>query len=211
VALFARKPKSRTQLMAAADKARSQGKNKKAIAGYKEILSRDPDDAVVHAKVAPLLAKKGQRDESLKSFEAAAAGQMKEGFVDRAVAIYVQAAECFPDERRLWDRIADLHETRDRKADAVAVLFGGAKRMTKARKRDGAVILLRRARELDRSHLEVGLLLARLLKKMKKRDEAKGILESLVPLTSGKSRRRVRGAMFRLAPGFGTLWRWIFP
>lgn len=211
MALFARKQKSRTELMAAADKARSKGRNKKAIAGYKEILSRDPADATVHAKVAPLLAKTGKRDESLASFEAAAQGQMKEGFTDRAVSIYVQAAECFPDERRLWDRIADLHETRDRKADAVAVLYGGAKRMTKARSRDGAIILLRRARDLDRSHLEVGLLLARLLKKAKKRDEAKGVLEALVPLTSGKSRRRVRGALFRLSPGLGTLWRWIFP
>ncbi len=207
--LFKKKPYSRTETLAAADTARGKGKWKKALAGYKKVLEHDPDDAGVHAKIAPLYAKARQREAALKSFEAAAQGQIKKGFTDRAVAVYTQATTTYPDEMRLWEAIAVLHIQRARNPDAVGVLVSGARALAKANKRPDAVLLLRRATGLDPLHVEGTLLLARLLAKQKQKQEAKRLLADLADHSGGRTLRRVRAAQLRLSPTPAALWRWL--
>src|SRR5207237_7981102 len=87
-----KKTYDRTAVLDAADKARGRGSIRKAISGYSKILQQDPNDHLVPARVAPLFAKVRRWQESRKSFDAAAAGYLKQGFADKAIALWRVAA-----------------------------------------------------------------------------------------------------------------------
>ncbi len=206
--LWRRKPYDRTETLAAADRARAQRRVKKAIAGYRKVLEQDPGDLAVHGKIAPLLAERGERGEAMASFQLAAEGHLRAGFADRALSVYVQAVGFFPDAPPLWDEIARLHLVRGRRADAVNALVGGASRLG-SRSRDGGIGLIRKALELEPYHLDATLALARLLSAAGRRALARDALEDLAGRVRGKALRRVRGALFRLAPTPASAWRWL--
>lgn len=205
-----RKPYSRTETLAAADKARAAGRARKAVALYRKVLANDPGDATVHGKIAPLLAQsKKERGEALASFELAAQGHLKAGFSDRALAMYVQAASYFPEEVSLWEEIARLNMVRARRVDAVNALIEGGNAIGRTGFRAGGLRLLRKALEIEPWHLEASLALARLLAKEREKEEALALLEDLAERVRGKGRRRVRRAIFRLSFTPANFWRWL--
>ena len=55
---------SRSKLLAAATKAQTKGKYKKAVAFYEELLRTEPDDIEVHRKAAPALARARRSEEA---------------------------------------------------------------------------------------------------------------------------------------------------
>ncbi|HEY7724479.1 MAG TPA: hypothetical protein VH880_04045 [Anaeromyxobacteraceae bacterium] len=199
----------RNELVAAADRARAGGRTKKAIAGYRKVLEVEPGDLAVHAKVAPLLARTGQKADALASFRTAAEGQLKAGFTDRGVSLYVQAAGAFPEEYALWEEIARLHLLRGLRADAVAVLLGGGRRLHRSRDLAVAGRVLRRALEIEPWHPATTMLLARVLAGGGRKGEALGLVDGLDGRSRGRARRRVRWLAFRISPSPGRLWRAI--
>ena len=211
MALWRKKPYDRSQTLADAERARGQGRTDKAIKLYRVVLAKAPNDTVVHGKIAPLLARRRKlRGEALASFRLAAQGQLKAGFTDRAVALYLQAAAFFPLETELWEEIARLEQVRGRRADAIAALMEGAGHLVKTKRtRPEAARLLRRALELEPWHLETTLHLARLLAGGREKEEALALLEDIAGRVRGKGRRRVRRAIFRISPTPANAWRWL--
>jgi Tfp pilus assembly protein PilF len=209
--LFARKEKpfDRTATIAEADRARARGKKKKAIAEYRKILAVDPRDLTVHGKVAPLLAQTGKKVDALASFRVAADGQVRAGFLDRALSVVRQAVGFYPEELGLWEEIARLHLQRGRRADAVAALVDAGRRLLKTRHRAVGAKALRRALEIEPWSPEATLLLARTLAREGRREEALGLLDGLATRVRGRMLRRVRRLAFRLSPTLGNLWRWL--
>jgi tetratricopeptide (TPR) repeat protein len=209
--LFARKPKpfDRTATLAEADRHRARGRKKKAIAGYRKILAVDPRDLTVHGKIAPLLARTGKKSDALASFKIAADGQMRAGFADRALSVFRQAAEFYPEELALWEEIARLHLQRSRRADAVAALVEAGRLAFRARRREVAAKALRRALEIEPWSPEATMLLARTFAKMGRREEGLGLLDGLGTRVRGRVLRRVRRLAFRLSPTPGNLWLWL--
>jgi len=208
MAFWRKKPYDRAEILAAADKARAQGRIRKAVAGYRKVLAVDPNDVAVHGKIAPLLARRHEPEEALRSFQFAAQGHLKAGFQDRALAVYVQAAAHFPEEAWIWDEIARLHLLRGRRADAVNALLDGGTRLGRQVRPKG-IALLRKALEIEPWHLEATLALGRLLRKSGEAVEALDLLEDLVARVRGKGRRRVRRAIFGMSPTPGNAWRWL--
>lgn len=82
----------RFDILAAAEKARSNGRRRKAIAEYRKVLDVDPGDYGIHGKVAPLLAECKRLDEAWSSFVAAGEGYRQHGYINQAVSTYMQAA-----------------------------------------------------------------------------------------------------------------------
>ncbi len=146
---WSKRPSTRVELIAVADVARARGRRKQAIAGYRRVLETNPMDLTVHAKLAPLLAASGDRDGALVSFRTAADGQAKAGFHERALSLFIQAAEHYPDEEPLWPEIARLHLQRGRRAEAVASLTDGAWRLYLARRLAQAERVLRLALQFE--------------------------------------------------------------
>ena len=83
MALFPRKPRTRSEVVAAADKARARGRARKAAAGYLEALRSDPSDPSINVKLGPLLAKLGDPEGGARCFRVAAKNHVERGFTDR--------------------------------------------------------------------------------------------------------------------------------
>jgi tetratricopeptide (TPR) repeat protein len=206
--LWQRKPYNRVRVLEKADRARARGRLKKAIAGYRQVLQANPKDAAVHGKIAPLLARTGQPSEAVASFEAAARIHLDAGFSERALAIVVQAARFFPKRANFWEAASRLHRLRGRRVDAAVVLTKGGTQIGAATPAEG-VRLLRLALEADTWNVGARLALARLLRRQRRRADARALLEELAPRLSGQDLRRVRRALFRIAPTPAAGWRWL--
>src|SRR5690242_8450131 len=207
--LFGRKnPPSRSELIVAADRARSKGKLKRAIVGYRKALELEPKDPAVLGKLAPLLARTNETEASLKLFREAAQVHLDKGFADKALAVYTQAAETFPVQVALWQQVSRMHLEKGRQADAVRMLLRGRFALQRKHERPQAIILLREALRLDPSLFAPRLDLARLLARQKQPAEAQALIAPMLHLT-GAQLRQVRWAQLCIAPGFGNAWLWL--
>lgn len=206
----AAKPYDRAEVFAAAEQARAKGNKKKAIAGYRQILEHEPDDAAVHAKLAPLIVDDEPR-EAWQSFEKAAKGHLERGFVDRALATYRHAADLMPFIPEAWEQVAALHQRRGRKADAVKVLLEGQQFFWKAPGQlEHAVRLIEQALALEPWHLEGTIALAQALKRRGDGAGAVARLDALLgQLTARPERKRVLRARLGVAFSFKHLWAWL--
>jgi tetratricopeptide (TPR) repeat protein len=209
VGLFSRKPRTRAEVIADADRARSRGRLEKAAAGYREALGSDPSDPAVHVKLAPVLARLGDEEGGASSFRAAASRYLDAGFTDRAAAVNLAAAGALPLDPGFRLEIARLNLLRGRRADAVGALLDGGRAQLRAKRLDAAASLLRRALELEPWHLEAGLAFAPVLARNGDPAGARRLLDGLDARHPGAARRRVRRVVFRLWPGPRTLWRWV--
>ena len=207
MALFRRKPRSRAEVVAAADRARTRGRVRAAIEGYREALASDPSDPSINVKLAPLLARIGDVEGGVRCFRAAAERHLAAGFVDRAAAVCVNATTVFPLDAGFRLEAARLNVQRGRKADAAAVLVDGGRTLARARRRDAAASLLRRALEISPDHLDAALALAPLLAAEGRRGEARALLAAAEERAAGRELRRVRWVTFRLAPSPATFVR----
>jgi tetratricopeptide (TPR) repeat protein len=204
-----KRPYDRARLFADASRAQRKGKAKKAVALYREILAAEPGDVAVHRRLAPLLARTRQDDEAWRSFRRAAEALLRQGFFERAIGVYREAAHHLPRESAVWLEIAELELQRGRRADALVALATGRSQLRSRRERQAAIRLLERARELDPAAVEVGLDLAGLLAKTGARARASELLETLARGKRGQVLRRVRGRQLRLSPGPVAVWRWL--
>jgi tetratricopeptide (TPR) repeat protein len=202
-------PQSRSEIIAEADVARSKGKLKKAITGYRKALELEPKDPVVHGKLAPLLARAKEPEAALESFRAAAQGHLDKGFADKALAVYTQAAETLPHHVSLWQQLSQLNVSKGRRVDAVKVLLRGRLHFRRKRERRQAITLLQNALELDPSLFDPRLDLARLLAQEKQQAEALVLLNPMVKGLKGGALRRVRWVMLRVSPSLGAWGRWL--
>ena len=208
--LFGKKePPSRSELIVEADRARSKGKLKKAIAGYRKALELEPKDPAVHVKLAPLLARVNEGEASLQSFRTAAQAHLDKGFADKALAVYTQAAETVPAQVNLWQQVAQMNLAKGRRADAVKMLLRGRFYLRAKNERREATLLLKEALTLEPTLFDPRLDLALLLARQGLRAEAMALLEPMLKALTGAQLRQVRWTMLRVAPSLGALWRWL--
>lgn len=204
-----RRPYDRTTTLESADKARGRGRVRKAISGYAKILEHDAQDWPVHARIAPLLAVRRRWSEARQSFTVAADGFLKQGFADKALAVWKLAAQTFPEDIEYRERIAAELVQRGRKADAVKSLLDGRALLRGRRQRPVAILLVRQALLLQPLHFEANLDLARLLVKEDGRKEALKLLRDLRVHVSGPNVRRLRAAQFWIAPSPRSAMDWL--
>jgi Tfp pilus assembly protein PilF len=209
VRLFAKKPRTRSELLASADRARTRGRVRQAAEAYQAVLQGDPTDPSVNVKLGPLLAKLGDVEGAVRCFRVAAKRHLDAGFVDRAAGVTLTATGVFPLEPGFRLDLAKLNVARGRKQDAVATLLEGGRAQAKAGRPDLAASLLGKALEIEPWHLETCLALVPVLARNGHPESAREFLAGLEQRYRGPARRRVRWVAFRLSPGLGTFWRWL--
>lgn len=207
--LFSKKPRTRAEILAAADRARTRGNARKAAAEYQRALESDPTDPSVNVKLGPLLARLGDAEGGARCFRIAAKRHLDAGFVDRAAGVTATAASVFPLDAGFRLELARLNVKRGRRQDAVATLLEGGRAQAKARRPDAAASLLGKALELEPWHLETCLVLVPILARSGHGATAREYLDGLEARCRGPARRRVRWVAFRVSPGLRTLWRWL--
>ncbi|MFQ5441172.1 MAG: tetratricopeptide repeat protein [Thermodesulfobacteriota bacterium] len=204
-----RKSHSRTEILETAGKAQARGKRRKAIAEYQKILKVDPDDYVVHGKIAPLLAGSRRFSDAWSSFEASGQGYIQRGFVAQALSVYTQATRHMPGVRDAWEAVIRLQLERGQEADAVKTALTGQRNFRTSALRPDAIRLLRKAWEISPWHYDVTVELARLLSKTGEKKEALRLLIGLAERARGRKLRQVRALILRISPTTGSLWRWL--
>jgi tetratricopeptide (TPR) repeat protein len=209
VRLFGQATYDRSKTQARAAKAEARGRKKRAIAEYRRLLEHEPENTVWLGKLAALLARSKHPEEALQKFAVCAEGYEKQGFDEKALAVYRQAAGLLPKQVELWSQIARLHVKRGHAPDAIRALLEGRAKLKKKTLRASAVRLLREALKIEPWHFAAALDLARLLAKDDSRAEARRLCEGLCQRVRGRELRIARAALFRVAPSWAAAWRWL--
>jgi tetratricopeptide (TPR) repeat protein len=199
----------RSRLLEEAARAAAGRRVGRAIALYRWVLAVEPQNADVHLKLAPLLARRGDRFDAWQSFQSAARAFLRHGQPDRALAIYRQAVAALPREVQAWHAVARLQHRAGRSREAVETLLEGSSRLRRRRLRPRAIHLLRLAREIEPWHIDSVCELARLLARSEQREEARVLLRGLARHCGGERLRRVRSAQLRIDPTLAHLWFWL--
>jgi tetratricopeptide (TPR) repeat protein len=199
----------RDAILKAADKAEKKGDRARAVEEYRKVLRWEPGNNPLHLKVAVLLSESRRENDAWPHFQAAGEAFARDGFLDKAAAVYNQAASYLPTRSELWLTLVDLNVRRGRKADALKVCLEGRQRFRKLAQHQQAAQLLRRAIEIEPFHLEATLDLARLERRVGHRDEARRLLHGIAVRSQGRGLRRVRSAQLRLSPTPAAAWRWL--
>jgi tetratricopeptide (TPR) repeat protein len=199
----------RSRILDAAARARAKRQRVRAIELYRQVLAHEPQNAELHAKLAPLLAETGQPFDAWCSFKAVARSCLREGHPDQALAVYREATLFLPREPQAWQAVAQIQHKHGHGREAVETLLEGSRQFRTRWLRPQAIHLLRKARDVAPWEFEVVLELARLLAVSGQRHEARFLLEGLARRSEGERLRRVRAVQLRLAPGPAALWRWV--
>ena len=206
-----KKAYDRADVLARASRAarrRGRRARRKAIALFREVLSREPGNHDLHRKLAALLARDGQPGKAWASYRHALADLSSRGFADQAIGLCREATGCLPREASVWRELAALQLARGRKADAIEALREGRRHFRSRALRPQALELLREARKIDPLDVEVGLDLARLLARSGGQVPAVAILEELLAAHPAQT-RRLCAARFRVAPDLRSACRWL--
>ena len=199
----------RNRILEAAARARLRRRRRRAIQLYRWVLAVEPRNIELHAVLAPLLAETGQYFDAWISYRTVARACQRRGEVEKALAVYREAARYMPRELQAWNAIAALEHRSGRTREAIDTLVEGARHFRSRWRRPQAILLLRRARELDSWNFETVLELARLLSGSEQAEEAWLLLQGLAVRSEGEALRRVRGAQFCIAPGLRQAWLWL--
>jgi tetratricopeptide (TPR) repeat protein len=209
MALFGKPTYNRADMLARAAKAQSKGRLKQAITWVRRVLDQEPDNPVILAKLAALLAQTKQPAEAREKFAAAGDRYVKQGFPEKALGVYKQAVVYLSDTIEFWEAISGLNLARERKADALAALLEGRTHFRRRAQRPLAIRLLRGAVKIEPGHFDVTLDLARLLAKSGARAESDLLYQGLCQGAPYRRLQRVRFIMFRSSPTPMALWRWL--
>jgi thioredoxin-like negative regulator of GroEL len=203
------KPYDRTRVLAEAARARTKGKTKKAVALLETVLQREPGNAELHRRIAPMFAALKRMPDAWTSYRIAVASLVRAGFVDQAVGVLREAAGTLGRERAVWEELADAEQQRGRPIDAHKALLEGRQRFRARRHRPEAIKLLMRARKLAPDHFEANFDLAGLLGTSGARAPAARILAELAARAHSSQLRRTRRRQLALSPTPGALWRFV--
>jgi tetratricopeptide (TPR) repeat protein len=193
---------------AKATRGRSRRKRRRAIALYREVLQREPDDPDLHRKLAELLAKDGELQAAKSSYRLACDGYSKRGFSDRTIGVLRDAVRRIPREVDFWLELARLEFERGRRIDSVTVLREGRRRFRHRKGRPEALKLLTAASKIAPSDLDIGLDFALQLKRAGMKRGAVRVLDRL-PVQNRNALRRVRGRQLRVDFRVGTAIRYL--
>jgi tetratricopeptide (TPR) repeat protein len=199
----------RFRILAEASHAESRGRRRKAVSLYRWMLAVEPHNTDVHMRLAPLLARTGHPFDAWTSFRAAARALVREGALERALALYEEATRELPRELDAWLERVALLRRQAREREALPVLREARHHFQRRSEWPKAIYLLRRARQIEPWDPEVVLDLARLLSRTGQIHEALLLLDRLAQRSGGRSFRRARGLRFLITLGIGDGWRWL--
>lgn len=199
----------RRRILEKAEQAQRAGQHRKAITLYRWVLAVERNNPHLHARLAPLLARTGERFDAWQSYRRCAETALRENREERAMALYRDATRMLPREIQAWQSLARLLARRGEEREAVSILVEACAHFDKRSLRPQAIHLLRRARVIDPWHPDAVLALARLLARSRQREEARLLLDGLGGRAQGRALRRVRGAQLRLDGTVSALWRWL--
>ncbi len=162
----------KNKTMRSAERYLSQGKIRAAIGEYKLVVENDPKDFNTLNMLGDLHVKNKEKEEAVGCFTRVADYYGKQGFAQKAIAIYNKISRLEPDSITVSARLAELYQAKGSYAEARTHYVALADQYQRSGKKMEALAVWKQIAELDPNNAEVYLKLAESYLQEKQRDEA---------------------------------------
>ncbi len=162
----------KNKTMRSAERYLSQGKIRAAIGEYKLIVENDSKDFNTLNMLGDLYVKNKEKEEAVGCYARVADYYGKQGFAQKAIAIYNKISRLEPDSIIASARLAELYQSKGSFAEARTHYVALADQYQRSGKKIEALTVWKQIAELDPNNAEVYLKLAESYLQEKQRDEA---------------------------------------
>jgi tetratricopeptide (TPR) repeat protein len=162
----------KTKAMRSAERYLSQGKIRAAIGEYKQIVENDPKDYSTLNILGDLYTKNNEKTEAVGCFTRVAEYYGKQGFAQKAIAVYNKISRLQPDSMKVSAKLAELYQLKGSFAEARAHYVSLAEKYERTGKKIEALSIWKQIAELDPNNTEVYLKIAESYLQENQKDEA---------------------------------------
>lgn len=150
----------------------AQGKIRAAINEYKRVVESDPKDFSTLNMLGDLYAKASDTQEAVKCFTHVAEHYGKQGFSQKAIAIYNKISRLSPESLEISAKLAELYQSKGSVAEARSHYTALAEQYQRKGNKAEALSVLKQIAQLDVSNTEIHLKIADACLQENQTDEA---------------------------------------
>jgi len=150
----------KTKALRNAERFLAQGKIKSAIGEYQQVVINDPKDFGTLNMLGDLYVKNSQEVEAIKCYTTVAEHYAKQGFAQKAIAVYNKISRIEPNSMEVSARLAELYKVKGSVAEAKSHYETLAEHYQKSGRRIEAIEVWKQIGQLDPNNTEVYLTLA---------------------------------------------------
>jgi tetratricopeptide (TPR) repeat protein len=150
----------------------SQGKIRAAIGEYRRIVENDPKDFGTLNMLGDLCVKERDTQEAVKCYTQVAEHYAKQGFAQKAIAIYNKIARLNPGSPQVSAKLAQLYQMKGSVAEARAHYAELAEHYQKKGQKAEALAVWKQIAELDPNNTDIYLKIAEMCREQDLRDDA---------------------------------------
>lgn len=150
----------------------SQGKLRAAIGEYKQIADNDPRDIGSLNMLGDLYAKNSEKNEAIQCFTQVAEYYGKQGFAQKAIAVYNKISRLQPDSMEVSAKLAELYQTKGSLSEARHHYTALAEQYQSRGRKIEALAIWKQIAQLDPTNTEVYLKIAEAFWAENQHDEA---------------------------------------
>src|SRR6478672_13730356 len=108
----------RSKAMRNAERFIAQGNIRSAIDEYKVVVKHDPRDFGTLNMLGDLYVKEGEKNDAVRCYEKVAEHYSKQGFAQKAIAIYNKIQRIKPDSPEITEKLAELYKSKGSVSEA---------------------------------------------------------------------------------------------
>ncbi len=150
----------KVKAMRNAERFLAQGKIRAAISEYKRVIESDQHDYSTLNMLGDLYAKASEPDEAVKCFTQVAEHYGKQGFAQKAIAIYNKISRLKPDSLEVSAKLAHLYQTKGSVAEARVHYNVLADQYTRTGRKAEALAVWKQIANLDPNNTDIYLKIA---------------------------------------------------
>lgn len=162
----------KTKAMRNAEKYVAQGKIRSAIAEYRAVVGNDPRDIGTLNMLGDLLVKNSEKREAVSCYMLVAEHYAKQGFAQKAIAIYNKISRLQPESIEVSTKLAELYKTKGSLSEARSHYTTLAEHYDRTGHRIEALAMWKQIALLDPNNTSVCISLAQSYLKEGHREEA---------------------------------------
>ena len=175
----------KVKAMRTAERFLSQGKIRAAISEYKRIVENDPKDYSTLNIMGDLYVKSSEADEAVSCYTKVAEHYSKQGFAQKAIAIYNKISRLKPNSTDVSSKLAKLYQMKGSLAEARVHYVSLAEQYQRKGQKTEALEIWKQIAQLDPNNTEVYLKIAESCWQEGNKDEAaKAFTEAGVRLSA---------------------------
>jgi tetratricopeptide (TPR) repeat protein len=188
----------KTKAMRSAERFLSQGKIRAAIGEYKRIVENDPKDFSTLNVLGDLYAKGSEAAEAVNCFTQVAEHYSKQGFAQKAIAIYNKISRLQPNSADVSAKLAQLYQLKGSFAEARSHYVALAEQYQSRGQKSEALEIWKQVAQLDPNNTEVYLKIAEFCVQSEQPEEAaKSYTEAGLRLANLNQQERALDAFTR--------------